>query len=108
MRIYFTELLKLRTCLFLLALVFASAGGLYPQSQPGGSQAGELHGISDIWSGRLFVVKPHGLVGFTHRPDSDLCVIYTAGTRFASLVAANPPRYYENRFGIKFTYSWLL
>src|SRR6266849_7643271 len=32
------------------------------------SQAGELRGISDIGSGRLFVIKPYGLVGFTHLP----------------------------------------
>ena len=32
------------------------------------SQAGELHGISDIGSGRLFIVKPYGLVGFSHFP----------------------------------------
>ena len=31
------------------------------------SQAGELHGISEIGSGRLFIVKPYGLVGFNHR-----------------------------------------
>jgi hypothetical protein len=43
---------------------------------------------------------------WNYRPDSDLYVIYTAGQRFASLVAANPPQYYENRFAIKFTYSW--
>ena len=43
---------------------------------------------------------------WNYRPDSDLYVIYTAGQRFASLVAANPPQYYENRFVIKFTYSW--
>jgi hypothetical protein len=43
---------------------------------------------------------------WNYRPDSDLFVIYTAGQRFASLVAANPPQYYENRFAIKFTYSW--
>jgi hypothetical protein len=41
-----------------------------------------------------------------YRPDSDLYVIYTAGQRFASLVAANPPQFYENRFAIKYTYSW--
>ena len=29
-----------------------------------------------------------------------------AGQRFASLVAVNPPQFYENRFAIKFTYSW--
>ena len=45
-------------------------------------------------------------VRWNYRPDSDLYVIYTAGTRFASLVAANPPQFYENRFAIKFTYSW--
>src|SRR5262252_8653878 len=43
---------------------------------------------------------------WNYRPDSDLFVIYTAGQRFASLVALNPPQYYENRFVIKFTYSW--
>jgi len=43
---------------------------------------------------------------WNYRPDSDLFVIYTAGQQFASLVAANPPQFYENRFTIKFTYSW--
>lgn len=43
---------------------------------------------------------------WNYRPDSDVYVIYTAGQRFASLVAANPPQFYENRFTIKFTYSW--
>lgn len=43
---------------------------------------------------------------WNYRPDSDLYLIYTAGQRFASLVAANPPQYYESRFAIKFTYSW--
>lgn len=43
---------------------------------------------------------------WNYRPDSDLFVIYTAGQRFASLVAANPPQFYENRFAIKFTYAW--
>jgi hypothetical protein len=43
---------------------------------------------------------------WNYRPDSDLFVIYTAGQRFASLVAANPPQFYENRFAIKLTYSW--
>jgi hypothetical protein len=45
---------------------------------------------------------------WNYRPDSDLFVIYTAGQRFASLVAANPPQFYENRFAIKVTYSWRL
>jgi Domain of unknown function (DUF5916)/Carbohydrate family 9 binding domain-like len=43
---------------------------------------------------------------WNYRPDSDLYVIYTPGTRFASLAAANPPQFYANRFAIKFTYSW--
>jgi hypothetical protein len=43
---------------------------------------------------------------WNYRPDSDVYVIYTAGQRFASLVEQNPPQYYENRFVIKFTYSW--
>jgi hypothetical protein len=43
---------------------------------------------------------------WNYRPDSDLYVIYTAGTRFASLVAENPPQFYENRFATKLTYSW--
>jgi hypothetical protein len=43
---------------------------------------------------------------WNYRPDSDLYLIYTAGQRFASLVAVNPPQFYENRFAIKFTYSW--
>lgn len=34
------------------------------------SQAGELQGISEIGSGRLFIVKPYGLLGFTHLPAS--------------------------------------
>ena len=32
------------------------------------SQAGELRGISDIGSGRLFIVKPYALTGFSHFP----------------------------------------
>jgi Domain of unknown function (DUF5916)/Carbohydrate family 9 binding domain-like len=43
---------------------------------------------------------------WNYRPDSDLYVVYTAGQRFASLVGANPAQFYENRFAIKYTYSW--
>src|SRR5947207_6959001 len=32
------------------------------------SQAGELHGISEIGSGRLFIIKAYGLIGFSHFP----------------------------------------
>lgn len=52
------------------------------------SQAGELHGISDIDSGRLFIVKPYALTGFSHFPSDTPAVtgltpgtsaLYTAG-----------------------------
>jgi hypothetical protein len=43
---------------------------------------------------------------WNYRPDSDLYVIYTAGQQFASLVAANPTQFYQNRFVVKLTYSW--
>src|SRR4029077_13222916 len=39
-----------------------------------------LHGISDIGSGRLFIVKPYGLAGFTHRPPSADGTGLTPGT----------------------------
>src|SRR2546428_2714524 len=44
------------------------------------SQAGELHGISEIGSGRLFIVKPYGLVGFNHFPSSTAGTGFTPGT----------------------------
>ena len=43
---------------------------------------------------------------WNYRPDSDLYVIYTAGQRFAGLVAASPAQFTENRFAVKWTYSW--
>ena len=43
---------------------------------------------------------------WNYRPDSDLYVIYTAGQKFASLAAVNPVQFYENRFVIKYTYSF--
>ena len=43
---------------------------------------------------------------WNYRPDSDLYVIYTAGQQFASLAAANPIQYYQNRFVIKYAYSF--
>jgi hypothetical protein len=43
---------------------------------------------------------------WNYRPDSDLYVIYTAGQKFASLAAENPPQFYEHRFVVKFTYSF--
>ncbi len=44
------------------------------------SQAGELRGISDIGSGRLFIVKPYGLTGFSHFPPSAAGTGFTPGT----------------------------
>src|SRR5215472_8336116 len=44
------------------------------------SEAGELHGISDIGSGRLFIVKPYGLTGFSHFPPSAAGTGYAPGT----------------------------
>jgi hypothetical protein len=43
-------------------------------------QAGELHGISDIGSGRLFIVKPYVLTGFNHLPPSEAGTGLTPGT----------------------------
>lgn len=43
---------------------------------------------------------------YNYRPDSDLYVIYNVGTQFASLAAANPQQIRENRFAIKYTYSF--
>lgn len=43
-------------------------------------QAGELHGISDIGRGRLFIVKPYALTGFTHLPSSAAGTGLTPGT----------------------------
>jgi len=43
---------------------------------------------------------------WNYRPDSDLFVVYTAGQQFASLVAANPAQFTQNRFAVKYTYSW--
>ena len=43
---------------------------------------------------------------WNYRPDSDLYVIYTAGQKFASLAVVNPAQFYENRFVVKYTYSF--
>jgi hypothetical protein len=43
---------------------------------------------------------------WNYRPDSDLYIIYTAGQQFASLAAANPVQLYQNRFVVKYTYSF--
>lgn len=43
---------------------------------------------------------------WNYRPDSDLFIIYTAGQRFSSLVAANPSQFTEHRFAVKYSYSF--
>ena len=43
---------------------------------------------------------------WNYRPDSDLYIIYTAGQRFSSLVAANPSQFTEHRLAIKYSYSF--
>src|SRR5690349_11132060 len=44
------------------------------------SQAGELRGITDIGSGRLFIIMPYGLVGFDHLPPDATDSGIKAGT----------------------------
>src|SRR5437764_3565209 len=44
------------------------------------SEAGELRGITDIGSSRLFIVKPYGLAGFSHLPASAQMSGLTPGT----------------------------
>src|SRR2546427_8720785 len=44
------------------------------------SEAGELHGINDIGSGRLFIVKPYLLGGFSHLPANATASGLTPGT----------------------------
>jgi uncharacterized protein DUF5916/cellulose/xylan binding protein with CBM9 domain len=44
------------------------------------SQAGELHGINDIGSGRLFVIKPYALGGFNHLPANATAIGLSPGT----------------------------
>jgi Domain of unknown function (DUF5916)/Carbohydrate family 9 binding domain-like len=44
---------------------------------------------------------------YNYRPDSDLFVIYTLGNQFNSLAAGNPVLEREQRFVVKYTYSFL-
>src|SRR5438093_1542886 len=44
------------------------------------SQAGELQGISEIGSGRLFIIKPYALGGFRHLPPRATDTGLTPGT----------------------------
>ncbi len=65
-----------------------------------------LSSLIQVDTANIQAVSANIRLRWNYRPDSDMYVIYTAGTRFASLVAENPPQFYENRFAIKFTYSW--
>ncbi|MDE3135029.1 MAG: carbohydrate binding family 9 domain-containing protein [Acidobacteriota bacterium] len=51
-------------------------------------------------------VNANLILQYRYRPDSDVFVIYNAGTQFASLAAANPQQFRESRFEVKFTYSY--
>jgi Domain of unknown function (DUF5916)/Carbohydrate family 9 binding domain-like len=44
---------------------------------------------------------------WNYRPDSDFFVIYTLGNQFNSLAAGNPVLTREQRFTVKYTYSFL-
>jgi hypothetical protein len=43
------------------------------------SEAGELTGITDIGSGRLFIIKPYGLAGFDRVSGSRTSALHTGG-----------------------------
>ena len=43
------------------------------------SEAGELRGISEIGSGRLFIVKPYGLTGFSSDSGAPAHALHTGG-----------------------------
>ena len=45
-------------------------------------------------------------VRWTFRPDSDLYVIYNAGTRFQAIAAGNPMNIRQQKFAVKVAYSW--
>jgi hypothetical protein len=44
------------------------------------SRAGELRGITDIGSGRLFIIKPYALGGFSHLPSNTVASGLAPGT----------------------------
>jgi hypothetical protein len=97
---------------FRLGLVTDPAGNLLPpsaanfQTNYSFSRFLSLSALLQMDTANAQAASANIRLRWNYRPDSDLFFIYTAGQRFASLVAANPPQYYENRFAIKFTYSW--
>jgi hypothetical protein len=65
-----------------------------------------LSTILQVDTANLQAASANVRLRWNYRPDSDLYVIYTAGQRFASLAATNPAQFYENRFVVKYTYSF--
>jgi len=70
------------------------------------SRSLSLSTILQIDTANAQVASANIRLRWNYRPDSDLYVIYTAGQQFASLAAANPEQFYQNRFVIKYTYSF--
>ena len=65
-----------------------------------------LSTILQVDTANMQAVSANIRLRWNYRPDSDLYVIYTAGQKFASLAATNPAQFYENRFVVKYTYSF--
>jgi hypothetical protein len=65
-----------------------------------------LSGLVQMNTANTQAVSGNFRLRWNYRPDSDLYVIYTAGQRFASETASNPPQFYENSLVVKYTYSW--
>jgi Domain of unknown function (DUF5916)/Carbohydrate family 9 binding domain-like len=70
------------------------------------SRSLSLSTILQVDTANTQAVSANVRLRWNYRPDSDLYVIYTAGQKFASLAAANPAQFYENRFVVKYTYSF--
>lgn len=63
-------------------------------------------GVVQMDTANTQAVSANFRLRYNYRPDSDLFVIYNIGTQFASLAAANPVQVRENRFAVKYTYSF--
>jgi hypothetical protein len=55
---------------------------------------------------QLQAVSANFRIRYTFRPDSDLYLIYNAGSRFQSLAAGNPMEVRQQKIAVKITYSW--
>lgn len=83
------------------SVVFGSFGANYAFSR-----FVTLSAIFQIDTANTQAASANSRLRWNYRPDSDLYVIYTAGQQFASLTAANPAQFTQNRFAVKYTYSW--